>query len=105
MVILIRPDGTNITITGTEYVVDQAGVWRIIAKKEGYTDAETETVVKDAPKPQAQDISSQVSEAVQGVVEFFKEPMRFALLLVTVVGTAGLVVFFRMRKKSQLEKI
>jgi len=105
-IVLIRPDGTNVTITGTEYVVDQAGVWRIIAKKEGYTDAETETVVKDAPKPQAQDIGSQVSEAVTDFVEsVVKDPVRFALLLATVAVIAGAALFLRTRRKQGIEKL
>jgi hypothetical protein len=104
-VILIRPDGTNITITGTEYVVDQAGVWKIIARKDGYKDVEAETVVKDAPKPQAPDLGPQISDAVQSVVEFFEEPMRFTLLLITVICIAGGLFFLKTRRKSQFDKL
>jgi hypothetical protein len=104
-IILIRPDGTTVEVTGDSYVVDQAGVWKIVVEKEGYQSTEAEASVSGKAPPAA-DLGSQIANAVQEVVDFItKEPMRFALLLVTVVGIAGLFVFFRMRRKSRIDKI
>jgi hypothetical protein len=100
---LIRPDGTIITANGS-YIVDQSGAWRIIASKEGYEDAESETNVKgkkEAPK----DLGSQVSKAVSDFGEFLvEEPIRLTLLLVTVIGIVAAFVFVKLRgKKSNIE--
>ncbi len=103
-IILIRPDGTEVTLEGDSYVVDQAGVWKIRVEKEGYAPAESETNVKSKP---AADLGSQISQAVKDAVDFItKEPVRFALLLATVIGIAGFFFFFlKTRKKSQFDKL
>jgi len=104
-VILIRPDGTNVTVTGSEFIVDQAGIWKIVVKKEGYREAEKETVVAERPKP-ASDIASQVSEAVTDFVEsVVNDPVRFTLLLATVIGIAGAAFFLKTQRKKEIEKL
>jgi hypothetical protein len=104
-IMLIRPDGTSVEVQGDTYVVDQAGIWKIVVEKEGYQPAETETSVVDKAPPAA-DLGSQISNAVKEVVEFItKEPVRFALLLTTITLVIGGLFFLKTRKKSGVEKL
>jgi len=103
-IILIRPDGTEVVLEGDSYVVDQAGVWKIRVEKGGYTTVESEASVSE--KPPAADLGSQLSNAVKEIVEFItKEPVRFALLLVTIFAVVGAVFFMKIRKKPQIDKV
>ena len=104
-ILLIRPDGTIVELQGDSYVVDQAGIWKIVIEKEGYQQAEAEASVSEKAPPAA-DLGSQISNAVKEVVEFItKEPVRFALLLTTVALAVGGLFFFKFHKKSGVEKL
>jgi len=104
-IILIRPDGTTVELTGDSYVVDQAGIWKIVVEKEGYQQAETEaSVVENAPP--AADLGSQIANAVKDIIAFItKEPVRFALLLTTIALIIGGLFFLKTRKKKDIEKL
>jgi hypothetical protein len=104
-IILIRPDGTEITLEGNTYIVDQPGTWKVRVEREGYTPGEAETSVTEKPQPAA-DLGSQIANAVKEVVDFItKEPVRFALLLTTVVFVVGGVFLLKARRKKEIEKI
>jgi hypothetical protein len=103
-IILIRPDGTTVEIEGDTYVVDQAGVWKVVVEKEGYKPAEAETRVVQTPP--ASDLGSQLANAVKGLVEFItKEPIRVALLLTTLVLIACGFFLLKARRKREIETI
>jgi len=104
-IILIRPDGTTVDVEGDTYVVDQAGVWKILVEKEGYQPAEAETSVVENVPPAA-DLGSQLANAVREVVEFItKSPVTFSLLLVTVIGIIAFLVIRKRRRAAEIEKI
>jgi hypothetical protein len=104
-IILIRPDGTEITLEGNTYVVDQPGIWTVRVEKEGYQPAEAETSVVEKPQPAA-DLGSQIVNAVKEIVDFItKEPVRFVLLLTTIVFVVGGAFLLKARRKKEVEKI
>jgi hypothetical protein len=107
-IILIKPDGTQIRVEDNDYIVDQPGVWTIKASKEGYTDAEAEANVKEAPVEEGKPVTEVVAEAIgDAVKEVTREPTRFALLLVTVILLVGAFVFWKKRhgKKKGVESL
>ena len=104
----MRPDGSTIALSTGEFLVDKAGVWKVVAKKEGYRDAETETAISETsakPAPSG-DLGQQVARAVENMATFVTEsPVRFALLLTTIIGLIGAGLFLKRRRKGKVEKI
>jgi hypothetical protein len=104
-VTLTRPDGSKIELTSGSYTVDQPGIWKIEASKPGYEPAEAQANVKELATKEDKGIGEQVIETVESAVKFIiEEPIRFALLLSTVVALVGLSMFYRLKKKRKIEK-
>jgi len=105
VIILVRPDGTNVTLTGDEYVVDQAGKWKVLVKKTGYREAEAETDVgpkTGKPSGGVEQVTKAVTDAVTYVT---KDSIRFALRLAAIAGIFALFLFLKRRQKSRIERL